>query len=163
MSNEIYGYFTSTSSKDTWISQYSSYKLEAKERIIIISSNTSLIYEAYNPSGKPRFVSLANCALKSITAVESTENFYYIAGTDSNNNTLLIKVNPTTDAWTNLLPQNDYDVYAFTASETDGIVFNALRMSDGKKVIGKVAIDGGQVTIIDQESNAQVTCLERIN
>ena len=55
------------------------------------------------------------------------------------------------------------NVFSFTASETDGITFNALRMSDGKKIIGKVGIDGGDVTIIDEESDVEITYLERIN
>ena len=61
------------------------------------------------------------------------------------------------------LSNNDYEVYTFTASETDGITFNALRMSDGKKIIGKVGINGGAVTVIDEESNMQINYLERIN
>lgn len=36
-------------------------------------------------------------------------------------------------------------------------------MSDGKKVIGKVGINGGAVTILDEESNAKISYLERIN
>jgi len=35
-------------------------------------------------------------------------------------------------------------------------------MSDGKKIIGKVSTSGGDVTILDEQSNEQVTCLERI-
>lgn len=142
-----------------------SYKLELQNEILIIyaSGNDSKIYEVYNESGTPRVVSLDSLSMKSVTAVASTENFYYIAGTDKSNNTFLIKVDPTDDSYTNLLPQNDYDVYSFTASETDGIIFNALRMSDGKKVIGKVGIDGGDVTMIDEESDVQITYLERIN
>ena len=61
------------------------------------------------------------------------------------------------------MPDNNYEVYTFTASETDGITFNALRMSDGKKIIGKVGINGGAVTVIDEESDAQISYLERIN
>lgn len=36
-------------------------------------------------------------------------------------------------------------------------------MSDGKKIIGKVGIDGGDVTIIDEESDVEITYLQRIN
>lgn len=142
----------------------SSYKIEIKNRIIIVTTNSSgNIFEVYNQSASPRNFSYAGLTLKSVTAVNSTENFYYIAGTDNSGNTILIKVNPEDDSWTNLLPDNNYEVYTFTASETDGITFNALRMSDGKKIIGKVGINGGAVTVIDEESNAQISYLERIN
>lgn len=159
VSDEVYGYF------GQFFYQSGSYKLELQNEILIISAsgNDSKIYEVYNETGTPRVVSLDSLSIKSVTAVASTENFYYIAGTDKSNNTFLIKVDPTDDSYTNLLPQNDYDVYSFTASETDGIIFNALRMSDGKKVIGKVGIDGGDVTMIDEESDVQITYLERIN
>lgn len=159
VSDEVYGYF------GQFFYQSGSYKLELQNEILIISAsgNDSKIYEVYNETGTPRVVSLDSLSMKSVTAVASTENFYYIAGTDKSNNTFLIKVDPTDDSYTNLLPQNDYDVYSFTASETDGIIFNALRMSDGKKVIGKVGIDGGDVTMIDEESDVQITYLERIN
>lgn len=85
------------------------------------------------------------------------------AGVDSHGNNFLVQVNPINDSYEHLLPQGVYDVYSFTASETDGITFNALRMSDGKKIIGKVGIDGGDVTIIDEESDVEITYLERIN
>lgn len=158
--DELYGYIVSTDTSAS-IYRYGAYKIDMANRIYIISY--SKIYEVYNETGSPREVSLGSLSMKSVTAVASTENFYYIAGTDTSNNTFLIKVDPTDDSYTNLLPQNDYDVYSFTASETDGIIFNALRMSDGKKVIGKVGIDGGDVTMIDEESDVQITYLERIN
>ena len=155
ISETVYGFLPSS---------ISGYKLELKNRIIMIDSGGSCsICEVYNPSANPRNISLTGLTLKSVTAVNSTENFYYIAGTDNSSNTILIKVNPEDDSWTNLLPDNNYEVYTFTASETDGITFNALRMSDGKKIIGKVGINGGAVTVIDEESNAQISYLERIN
>ena len=134
-----------------------------KKNSIIVDTNPCRIFEVYNESNNPRVVSLKNFEFNTISSVISTENFYYIAGTDSKSNTFLIKVDPTTDEYTNLLLQNDYDVFSFTASETDGIVFNALRLNDGKKIIGKVGINGGDVTIIDEESDVEISYLERIN
>lgn len=157
----VYGNFSE------WASFYpsSTYKLSLQDRIIMIYSllSNSKVYEVYNPTSSPRVVSFSDFSIKSVTAVASTEDFYYIAGTDSSSNTFLVKIDPQTDSVTKLLQDNEYDVYAFTASETDGITFNALRMSDGKKIIGKVGIDGGAVKVIDEESDAEVVCLERIN
>ncbi len=161
VSDDVYGYLGQNAN----FFQSGSYKLELQNEILIIdaSSNDSKIYEVYNETGTPRVVSLGSLSMKSVTDVTSTENYYYIAGTDTSNNTFLVKIDPTDDSYTNLLPQNDYDVYSFTASETDGIIFNALRLSDGKKVIGKVGINGGDVTMIDEESDVQISYLERIN
>lgn len=142
--------------------EYDYTKVVKQHRIYIISSSGE-ICEVYNQSGNPRKVSLAGLEIKTVLDVVSSEHYYYIAGSDKNNNTFLVKINPVDDSYKHLLPLNDYDVYAFTASESDGVIFNALRMSDGKKVIGKVGINGGKITMIDEESNVQVTYLERIN
>jgi hypothetical protein len=142
-------------------STYSSYKIELANRILIISGNN--IYEVFNPSNTPRTVSLNNLTIRNIKSVMATENYYYIAGVDTANNNFFIKVNPLTDAYTQILNGNDYELLSFVASESAGITFNALRMSDGKKVIGKVSINGGTVQILDEESNVQISYLERIN
>lgn len=121
----------------------------------------SEIYEVINDGADIRKVDL-NLDMYIIQST-STENFYYILGRDNNRNTVIIKVDPKTDNYTLLLDQNNYEVFSFTASETDGITFNALRMSDGKKIIGQVGINGGEVTILDEESDAEITYLQRIN
>ena len=93
--------------------------------------------------------------LKSVSDCKSNGNYLYIAGMDSTNNTMLFKYDytlkddTTTRGKTQLLPLNDYDVYSFTVSENDGITFNALRLSDGKKIIGRVGLNGGDVSVID--------------
>ena len=153
--DEIYDY------AENYIYLNGSYKIDMTYRIVFISG--AAIYELYNDPGIPRPVNLTSLNIGTVMAVTSSDNYYYIAGSATNNDTFLIKINPTDDSYIDLLPRNDYEVYAFTASETDGIVFNALRMSDGKKVLGKVGINGGDVTMLDEESNAQVICLERIN
>lgn len=121
----------------------------------------SEIYEVINDGADIRKVDL-NLDMYIIQST-STENFYYILGRDNNRNTVIIKVDPKTDNYTLLLDQNNYEVFSFTASETDGITFNALRMSDGKKIIGQVGINGGEVTILDEEGDAEITYLQRIN
>ena len=42
------------------------------------------------------------------------------------------------------------------------MIFNALRMPDGAKIIGEID-SGGTVTILDETLNTEVTVLERIN
>ena len=139
------------------------YSINLKDVGIIVDTNPCKIFVVYNSDKTPRVVNLTDLAFNTISAVSSTENYYYIAGTDTNNNTVLIKINPETDQYTNLLAKNDYDVLSFTASEEEGIIFNALRMSDGKKIIGKVGIGGGEVTTIDEESDSEIYYLQKIN
>lgn len=140
------------------------YKIEMRNKNLVLAIDTyGRIFELYNSAANPRQVSPAGLDLKSTIAVDSTENFYYIAGKDSSGNAFLVKIDPDTDTCSNILSNNDYEVYTFTAPETDGITFNVLRMSDGKKIIGKVGINGGAVTVIDEESNMQINYLERIN
>ena len=152
---EIYGYI------DDVFWNYGSFKINVKDKIYIIRD--SLISEVYNSNNSPRKVSLTSLQLKSVTAVTSSENYYYVAGLTSTNETVLLKINPDNDSFNHILPENEYDVFSFTASETDGITFNALRMSDGKKIIGQVGINGGEVTILNEESDAEITYLQRIN
>jgi hypothetical protein len=152
---EIYGYI------DDVFWNYGSFKINVKDKIYIIRD--SLISEVYNSNNSPRKVSLTSLQLKSVTAVTSSENYYYVAGLTSTNETVLLKINPDNDSFNHILPENEYDVFSFTASETDGITFNALRMSDGKKIIGQVGINGGEVSILDEESDVEITYLERIN
>jgi hypothetical protein len=152
---EIYGYI------DDVFWNYGSCKINVKDKIYIIRD--SLISEVYNSNNSPRKVSLTSLQLKSVTAVTSSENYYYVAGLTSTNETVLLKINPDNDSFNHILPENEYDVFSFTASETDGITFNALRMSDGKKIIGQVGINGGEVSILDEESDVEITYLERIN
>ena len=75
---------------DLFFFPHSSYKLDLKNRIIIVYDG--YINEVYNPSANPRRVSLAGISLEKIFAANSTENFYYIAGADNSGNTILIKV-----------------------------------------------------------------------
>ena len=46
-------------------------------------------------------------------------------------------------------------------SSDDNITFSALRMNDGKKVLGKILADG-TLSITDESINKEITILERI-
>lgn len=134
----------------------------------IISSNgytylisTSGILEVFNSTASPRVINLG-LPMSKIFRVTCTENFYYIAGKDSSSHYFLIKIAPGENSYTSILG-NDYQVYAFSVSETDGIIFNALRTNDMKKVICKISIDGTGFELLDFEADdPQIIYLERI-
>lgn len=151
--SEIYGSFAE------YPSAWADYKVSLQGYTYLMSNGG--ILEVYNPGASPRTISLAGITFNYIYGVSATDNYYYIAGKDNSSNCFLIKVTPGGTSYSNILG-NDYQVYAFAVSESDGITFNALRTSDMKKVFGKVSINGGAVTIIDSESDTQVTFLERI-
>lgn len=157
LNNTLYGYTNLFNYRDAEF-----YKIDVQNRSYIIYSKEAHIAEVYNDSAKPREVVLDSLDIKTITAISVTEKYYYIAGLDSKMDTFLVRIDPLDDTCKFLLPRNEYDVFSFTVSETDGVVFNALRMNDGKTVIGQIGIDGGDVTMIDEEGDVMVTCLERI-
>ena len=143
-------------------SRENTFRVEIKSRLLSISSYGEIL-ELYNESVAPRAVRFDSWGIASITTVGATENYYYIAGVDSNGKNFLARIDPKDDSYVNLLPQGGYEVHSFTVSESDGIIFTALRPSDGKEVIGQIGIDGGEVTVLDEKSGIRITYLERIN
>jgi len=138
-----------------------SYQVDLGNYTYIIHKGTGTIWEVYNTLSTPRTVSLVGLTISSITGVIATDNYYYIAGTDSSYNSFLAKITPGTDDYVKLI-SNGYEIYTMTADESDGVTFNALRLSDGKKIIGKIPINGGAITVLDEESDTRVIYLERI-
>ena len=150
---EVYGSFPD------YPTSWADYKVSLQGYTYLISNGG--ILEVYNSTASPRTIDLG-LSITNIFGVASTEYYYYIAGKDTSSNCFLIKVTPGGASYTNVLG-NKYQVYAFSASETDGITFNALDTSTMKKVLGKVSINGGAPVILDSENdNSQITFLERI-
>ena len=146
-------------------------------------------YEVMNSSKTPKqvagFPDLSNgyngTDIGKVKAACASDNYWFVASKNDSSDTFLMS-SAITDDIVETTPgvkgkdlgetknkslkkilDSAYDVYALTAVETEGITFNALRMSDGKKIIGKVGINGGAVTTINEEGDAKVICLERVN
>lgn len=143
---------------------YNSYKLALKDRIIIVDTSQGEIYEVYNPSEQPREINLTSSPIPTIRCAVASDNYYYLSGTDGENKAVLIQVNATDDSWTSLYAADTYDIYTMSVSSFDILLFNALRMSDGIKVIGEInATDSpAELSILDEISNTEMTVLERI-
>ena len=99
--------------------------------------------------------------LNKIKFAVSSDDFYYFVGTDANNNCKVVKVDPVTYQYEYLLSDGEYDVYNLSINK-NSIVFNALRMSDGAIVMGRIN-NNGNIKILDDKLESQVTVLERIN
>ena len=166
---------------DFWINP--NYIITFPNRVLLLDGNYSptsgyeLIVEVENPSNTPRAIKLNyNFPLSpghahapegscSVRDVKNTDKHYYLHGTDGYYNyeeykwvdgsSFLIKVNPTTDAVTELVAAGVYNIKHFTVSSNDEVTFNAVRKSDGVSILGKFTASG-QFQLIE-ETNINVT------
>ena len=145
-----------------FLSKGSSLKLDLPSGCIIVylDEKDSAVYMLDTRSARK----WKEAKLKSVTAVAVSPNYYYLAGNNSDGKSCLKRIHPgDTHYYEDFITPGTYDIYAFSASETDGITFNALRYSDGKKVLCSVATVGGDVNVINESNSIKVSCLERIN
>ena len=138
------------------------YKLDLLDRILMVSTFLNKVFEVYNPSVTPRVIDLSSLGLSSVNVADASDSYYYLAGQNETAEPLLVKVDPTDDNSTVWLPANEYDVFKMVVSGADEVLFNALRMADGAKVIGQIDA-AGTVTILDETLNTEVVVLERID
>lgn len=167
------------------------WKLNFSNKIIMVVDEYDYLtqgaaYEVMNSSKKPKkvagFSDTSNgntygTDIGKVKAACASDNYWFVASKNDSSDTFLMSsaitddIVETTSGEKSITKNKSlkkildsaYDVYALTADETEGITFNALRMSDGKKIIGKVGINGGAVTTINEEGDAKVICLERVN
>ena len=145
-----------------FLSKGSSLKLDLPSGCIIVylDEKDSAVYMLDTRSARK----WKEAKLKSVTAVAVSPNYYYLAGNNSDGKSCLKRIHPgDTHYYEDFITPGTYDIYAFSASETDGITFNALRYTDGKKVLCSVATVGGDVNVINESNSIKVSCLERIN
>ena len=133
------------------------FKLELANRIIMVGGG-GVACEVSNPSNTPR--EITGLGMSTIKIAVASDDYYYLVGSDESSNPVVMKVNPVDDS-TTTLQSGEYDIYKLSVSTANEILFNALRMSDGKKVIGKIDA-AGTTTIIDETLDQEVTVLERI-
>ena len=140
------------------------YLIRFSNRVLLIGRSSSAgfvaIHEVENVSNSPRIVNLSY-GISTVKNVVSSDNYYYLRGNNSSAQPFLIKVNPANDAVTELFSAGAYDIYAMAVSANDELTFNALRMNDGRKVIGKIT-SSGALQIIDDQMDVEVTVLQRI-
>ncbi|WP_257459639.1 hypothetical protein [Archangium lipolyticum] len=136
-----------------------SQQIRTSDRLLIVSIPDANIYEVYNPSGTPRRVE--GLPLATVKRVAAAGDSYYLSGNDKTGAPLLIKVDATTDAVSNLLTPGEYDVSEMAAAPDGELTFNALRMRDGARIIGRIS-SSGEVSVLDVTLDARVIILEPI-
>ena len=158
-------YFTVEKTIDTIGGWYhsASLMLRFNNRVILIPVNfygASNFLEVENPSNTIREIILPY-GISSINRAVNSDNYYYLSGRNSLQQPFLIKVDAATDCVTELLPANAYEVYTMVVSNNDYLIFNALRKSDGVKILGEIS-PNGELKIIDEQMNVEVTVLKHI-
>jgi len=133
------------------------FKMKSLNKIVIISGGFSgspnpvlVVNEVYNNDNQVKSFLLSDLGLTAIGIGKSSENFYYLSGM-LNNQPGLIKVDPSVFPHTasNVIPLGEYDIYSMAISTDDEIIFNALRMSDGKIVLGEISANGS-INIVNE-------------
>ena len=138
-------------------------KAKNKNRMILLADGSAYpeFYEVYNSDTNTiTRIAAGTVGLQSFKFAFSSDDDYYLVGTNLSHKTTLMKINPTTFEYEEMLTSGIYDIYT-ACLNGENILFNALRMSDGAIVIGRIANDKS-VTIIDENLSKPVTVLERI-
>jgi len=108
-------------------------------------------------------INTLNLPLSEISIAKSSSNYVYISGTDnSSDNTVIVKFNPNDNSISQIYTDGTYNLYNFNVTSDDCIIFSALRMNDGKTVLGKIDKEG-DLTITYESDNEKITILETIN
>jgi hypothetical protein len=138
------------------------YELILADRIALLDQNGGMV-EVYNASNEPRPV-IMSVDFSQVAAAAYSADAYFAAGTVSSQGAL-VKVDPQTGACVDLVDRGLYSFYMIIVDEAGKVTFNAIRYSDGVKVIGQIDASGAgpySVTTVDETTNAEVLVLEKI-
>jgi hypothetical protein len=116
-------------------------------------SGTSWIY--YESSKVLEDISSNLPEYEEIIDVDESTGYFYVATTDN-----IYKFDLDLQ-YTALFESSKYEIYAMCVNQNNEVLFNALRYSDGKAVIGSFD-DQGNLTIIDNQLNKRVQYFEFI-
>ena len=134
------------------------YKLKLLNKLIFVLPGNYSTIAIDNGSE----INTLDLPLSKISIARSSSNYVYISGTDnSSSNSVLVKFNPSDNSSSQMYTKGTYDIYNFNVTSDDDITFSALRMNDGKKVLGKI-LANGTLSITDESINEEITILERI-
>ena len=134
------------------------YKLKLSNKLIFVKPGNDSTIVIDNGST----LNALDLPLSKLSIARSSSNYAYISGTDnSSSNTVLVKFNPSDNSSSQMYTKGTYDIYNFNVTSDDNITFSALRLNDGKKVLGKI-LANGTLSITDESINKQITILERI-
>ena len=127
---------------DMW-RYYPLYKLELQDRVIFVQIRVAFhIFKFYNPTNSARCSNMtAYFDLSDVYSAVTSDNFYYLHGSNCSSNSVLVKVDPTDDNYIALLLGTaEYyiyntnlccgGVYSYCSTSTHfGIVYASMQLS----------------------------------
>lgn len=116
--------------------------LKNKNKIVQVCTNG--LSEVYNSrTNATAYVSYESLGLKTIKLYSYSEKYIYLYGTDNENNSVLVKVDPQDGNYTSeVIARNQYDFETISVGANDTISFSGLKMANGSYIVGVIAADG---------------------
>lgn len=137
-----------------------SYLVTLENRILAIDyESRALVLDSDNKDEITENVFDINDNMR-ITDLHYTDSYIYCCGEISGNFSL-VRIDPYTYSKEVIMQNNDYEIYSFTVLNDETIMFNGLRLSDGKNIIASIE-KNGKFKILDETLNSQESVLERI-
>ena len=145
------------------VSHLNDYKIMTNNRVLLIDHNEGIVNEVDSQDSECRVISLDGKKFDRVKDIQQSNLYYYILGTLKNETTpVLLKISLEDDTYTSFFTEGLFDVYMFSVSRQDEICFNALRLEDGKKIIGNIDSDG-TISIIENNSDIKTFYLQKLN
>lgn len=91
------------------------------------------------------------------TKVTYSDDYYYLA-----EGTNLYKVSFADHNYSSILTPGEYEVYTMSVNNDEILQINALRFSDGRKIIAEINAQG-EFNVIDEEQDKEALYLQRLN
>ncbi len=144
------------------LTSFQSYLFRFNASTVAVDIFNNAVYELENATDTPREITTITGVDDFDYAVASTD-YYYIAGDNSTNQPVFIRVDPRDDTSSSILTAGEYDVYRAVVANDGTITFNAQRMNDGAIVLGEISPTDNRVTILNEDLNDEVIELIRVN
>lgn len=136
------------------------YLVTLENRILAIGkSSNALVLDSDNKDDITENVFDINDNMR-IRDLHYTDSYIYCCG-EIEGNFSLVRIDPYTYSKEVIMQNNDYEIYSFTVLNDETIMFNGLRLSDGKNIIASIE-KNGKFKILDETLNSQESVLERI-
>jgi hypothetical protein len=122
----------------------------------------AVVAEVYNNQMNVRSFGLAELGITTVRNGAGSDNYYYLTGLDGNQ-PVIVKVDPSVfpHKAEYLVPKGELDIYKMVVSADDVMTFHALRMSNGRIILGEIS-PGGVITELEEIGN-EVMQVVRIN
>ncbi len=136
--------------------------LRLRNKVIQVHSLNGTVYEVNNETQKPIRVNSASSVLTNLENAESTDTHYYLLGRAVDDAQIsLYRFDSETHTPTELIDGSEYELYKFTVTEDNKVVFRGVRRSDGADIGGTIDLSD-KITVIEAIQNLDIVQLERV-